>query len=615
LHSLNGFIQGKKLNGETSGLIFQGTSYISDNIIYVCYQVTERVRNMKESGMLIRKVFELLRGYPDGLTFKEILEQINKSLFYANVNVMAHDEGALRRACVAPLHAGWLIFRNRNNLSISESGGKAYARYQDPSEFMLEAGKHSVRGWLSIHFTQSYFFAGKIKDQLSVEFRAAWRIGLKRLVGEAFKAPADWEQVLPLQKPRRVAVMGFASPSVHEHIDSEGLAYVEGGHAIYLPPESFRKSVFRNLAIDYPMDAGLKIVKNPGGINESRYVSKPDKGDSRIHLGLIHNHKHLTLVANMLFCKGVGARLYDLIELQCGDQLFTAFLIQHVCGAAPSMPECEAGIKKLRDLEQQELIRVITPLGFKDEEFECPACGGNALMNENSEFRYVDIQNFILVKYESYLRSVAAEATKASHFGDKSFLRGGRYLYQTVPGVDLPAKRSVDERMKVLETLMDSAGVSVEERVVLDVGCNIGMMMAQYLRLGARWCHGWDRSHITLHTERLMFALGCSRFSTSGGDITRSRSMEGDIPLFLKQHLNGCVISYLAVRGHLGWLDALSRIPWKFLIYEGHEGETQKDFEQHIKQLKALVNFRIGVVTKCGDGDSDWRILSILLRT
>jgi hypothetical protein len=322
----------------------------------------------------------------------------------------------------------------------------------------------------------------------------------------------------------------------------------------------------------------------------------------------------LTLVANLLFCKGVGARFFDLIELQCGDQLFTAYVIQHVSGEVPSMYECEKGIKKLRALEQQKFIKVIVPKGFKDEEFECPTCNSNARTNEDGEFRYVDIQNFILVKYESYLKSIAVEATKASHFGDKSFLRGGRYLYQSVPGVNLPGKRSIEDRIKLVEKLMNSTGVSVEGRLVLDVGCNIGMMMAHYLRLGAHWCHGWDRRHITPYTERLLLALGCTRFSTTGGDITGSQNIESDVPIFLKKHLDGCVISYLAIRGHLGWLEALSRIQWKFLIYEGHEGETHKEFEQHILQFKALSNFLVGGVVKYEDGDSDARILSILLR-
>ena len=265
-------------------------------------------------------------------------------------------------------------------------------------------------------------------------------------------------------------------------------------------------------------------------------------------------------------------------------------------------------------MEEQGLMKVILPEGFNDEEFECPKCSDNVFTDDNGEFKYIDFQNFVLTDYDSYLRTVALDATDASHFGDSSVLRGGRYLYQSVPGLNLPSKRSIDQRMGVFARALEAAGVSVEDRLVLDIGCNIGMMMGQYLKLGASWCHGWDRKHLTPHTEKLLLALGCTRFSTIGTDISAAQPLEEDLPAFLKDRLPGCAISYLAVRGHLGWLEALSRIPWKFLIYEGHEGETQQDFERYVKEFGALTNFRIGHLTSYFDGDSDERTLAILVR-
>jgi hypothetical protein len=573
------------------------------------------MNSSRETGILIRKVFGLLQAHPEGLTIKALLEEINGSTQSSEVGETNNAEAVMRRGCIAPLNAGWLLCRRGHHLSITAQGRLAYARYQEPAKFMSEAGKLSARGWLSLRFPKSYYFAGKIKDQLSAEFRAAQRIGVSRLLKSTLKSPSSWERILPLQEPRRVNMPRWNGDSLLTYLNLHCMSYAEGGHAVYLSPEAFKGSEFRDLARDYPPNAGLKIVKNPGGIDASGYVHDTAKGDSRIHLRLIHNHRHLTLVANLLFSKGVGPRLYDLVELQGGDQLWTAYVIEHVGGAVPSNSECEAGIRKLRDLEEQELMKVILPDGFDDEEFECPSCCNNALTSQNGEFRYIDFQNFILIKYESFLKSVAVEATSASHFGDNCFLRGGQYLYQTVPGVNLPGKRRIEERVKVLNSLMAAAKVSIKDRLVLDIGCNIGMMMAQYLKLGARWCHGWDRSYITPHTEKLLLALGCTRFSTSCGDITKSQSLERDLLDFLKPHLDGCVISYLAVRGHLGWLDTLAKIPWKFLIYEGHEGETKEEFEQHVQQFRSLTNFKVSEATSYADGDCDERTMAILLRT
>ena len=343
------------------------------------------------------------------------------------------------------------------------------------------------------------------------------------------------------------------------------------------------------------------------------YVS-PRAGDSRLHLRLIHNLRHLTLVANLLHVTGVGPRLHDLVELDCNGNVWTAFVVEHIEKPVTSAAECENGIKTLRELERKGLLKVILPLGFDDAEFQCPACSGNAFLTRGGKFRYIDFQNFSLTGYGAYLKSVASDAAKASHFGDKSLIRGGRYLYQSVPGVRFSGKRSVEVRMQTLRELMDQAGVSVENRLVLDVGCNIGMMMAQYLKLGALWSHGWDQEVVVPHTQRLLYALGCTRFSTSGGVLSKSVRLQDDLAPHVKLHLEGCAISYLAVRGHIDWLDALGEIPWAFMIYEGHEGETREQSHQYLDEFNKTVPFRVAAQGEYADGDSEPRIVAILIR-
>src|SRR6185503_2526825 len=327
-------------------------------------------------------------------------------------------------------------------------------------------------------------------------------------------------EVLPVQCPRTVEIP-LTNEDLIEHIQSLGASYREGSHAIYLSPSSLKSTALSFLAADYPADAGIKIMKNPGSLDDTSYLMGRAKGDSSIQLGMVHTHRHLSLVANLLHAKGVGPRLYDLINLKCGDQIRSAYVVQDVGNRMPSLAQCEAGIEALRKLDAEGLIRVILPAGFEDEEFECPSCCNNALIDSQGRFQYIDFQNFLLGDYEKFLTSLAMAAAEQTHFGDTNALRGGRYLYQTVPGLKLPAKRNVANRMKTLASLLELAGVSVAERLVLDVGCNIGMMMSEYLRLGAKWCHGWDRATTVPHTGRMLLALGCTRFSTTGTDITR----------------------------------------------------------------------------------------------
>jgi len=577
-------------------------------------------RRRRQLAANVQRIFQVLLQHPRGLTTSELWGQLELFHFKGNgTNVQGTTPSfeELSFFCVGPIKAGWLVVE-RNLWTLSSAGKDAYEHFSDPQRLMTEAGKLSYQGWLAVRFPTAYSVAGKTRDQITSEVRTIRRVGVTRLLKKTLGNPVPWQELLPVQSPRKIFIPGpplAKLESLLDHLRSVDAAYGEGSHAIYLSPAMVRLTRFEAAVKDYPSDAGLKIMKKPGGIDEGGYLLGRAKGDSRIHLGMIHGHRHLSLVANLLYAKRVGPRLYDLVNLKCGDQFWTAYIVQHVAGRVPNVAECEVGIQRLRKLDAEGVIKVILPEGFGDEEFECPTCCNNALVDINGQFNYIDFQNFLLGNYEKFLTGLATDAAEQTHFGDTNVLRGGRYLYQSVPGVKLPGKRSVSNRMKTLSRLFQQAGVSVEERIVLDVGCNIGMMMAEYLKLGAKWCHGWDRPLTTPHTERLLLALGCTRFSTTGTNISVSRVLADDLPKHLAASLEGCVISYLAVRGHLNWLEALKQLPWSFMIYEGHEGETTVDFDSHLKELKKLTNFELGPTSTYVDGDSEERTVAILLKT
>jgi hypothetical protein len=578
------------------------------------------ILNKKESATIVKKIFEILVEYPSGLSEKELWQRLEAGYGDEESNggktgpILPSFENLTFR-CVPPIKAGWLRVI-RDKWMLSPEGVTAFKSFNDPEEFMREAGNLSARGWLAAHFPRSYARAAKSKDQISSEVRTIKRVGVSRLAKEWFGKPSPWQEVLPVQRPHRIKLAEKVVPgdSLLNHLAEMSVSTKEGGHAVYVSDQGMRSSIFAELKSFYPDDAGLKIIKNPGAINDNQYVLSRNKGDSKIQLGMVHGHRHLSMVANVLYLHDLGPRLYDLVEIQVGDEVWTAYVVQQVEGREPTTKECEAGINKLRELHSKGLLKVILPDGFEDEEFACPGCANNALVDGAGKFRYIDFQNFLLGDYERFLTELALEAADKSHFGDKSLLRGGRYLYQTVPGVKLPAKRNVASRIPMLTRLMNEAGASITGRVVLDVGCNIGMMMAEYLKLGAMWCHGWDRSYVTPHTERMLLALGCTRFSTTGNDIANSRPLINDLPSHVPPLLEGCVVSYLAVRGHLSWLQALKDIPWAFLIYEGHEGETLAEFEGYLDDFKKLTSFRVGARGSYVDGDSEERTVAILAR-
>lgn len=578
--------------------------------------------NRQRRTELATRMFQLLYEHPAGLSMEGIVAQLEESVPLTAAERRPHHvqasrsafEEALWTGTIAPAKAGWLE-NKRGHLSLTTEGRAAFRNIGD--RFIAEAASRSIKGRLSVTSPGAYRRATGLVDRVLIEYRLARRVGLRQLLGKSENG-SSWENVLPIQAPQRFKLHENVKnlASVVDNLKSTGLRYFEGGHAIYIPPQLARQSVFEELLRNYPADAGIKLIKHPGGVDESHYLRTgfgAGVGESVMQKNVVYDHRRLTLVANLLCEMGIGTRLYDLIELQASDCVMTAYVVEHAGERVPSMEECEAGLRRIEELEREDVLRVNLPDGFADEDFECPNCNGNAVMSRDGKFRYVDFQNFLLVNYENYLEQIAREATEKSHFGDRNVLRGGTYLYQSIPGVHLPSRRKIDDRMVVLSELMKKAGLSLEHRMVLDVGCNIGGMMGQYLKLGARWCHGWDRDYVTPHTERLLRALGCTRFSTSGGDINQETDLT-QVPEFAQALLDGCVISYLAVRGHLGWLKALGRIPWSFMIYEGHEDETANDFEEHLNGLRQLAEFRTAAIGTYADGDSDQRFVAILQR-
>lgn len=465
-----------------------------------------------------------------------------------------------------------------------------------------------MKSFLRSNFPQLWSYARGAKDRVKIEYYLLRRMSLRHLLPGFSRKEGSWDMILPYQAVRRIEIPSVNYSSIDAMIadlKTAGLAFGEGTFALYLPPETVAKSAFRVLAGQYPPDAGVKIVKMPGGVGVSTYGP-----------GLMRKYvdRHLLLAANLMYAQSVGPRIYDLVELESGGVVWTAYVMRHVEGRSPSAGECESGVAKMRDLEREGLLNTVAAGGFGGIDFQPPSCNGNALVDAEGRFVYVDFQHFVLGDYSKYLEKVAGMAAEDSHFGSRRILGGGRFLYQSIPAVKMAAKRSVESRSTLYSNLLSAAGVSVRDKVVLDVGCNIGMMIAEYLKWGARWCHGWDFPNVVPHTERLLLALGCTRFSTTGGKLTHDRRLEDDLAPWLRSSLKGCVISYLAVHGHIGWIEALSRIPWSFLIYEGHEKDTRDDVMRHLSDLGKVVDFETKAIHTSEDGASTERLAAILVR-
>jgi hypothetical protein len=228
----------------------------------------------------------------------------------------------------------------------------------------------------------------------------------------------------------------------------------------------------------------------------------------------------------------------------------------------------------------------------------------------------VDVHNFILDQYDTHLAALASEVAADSHFGNRSVLLGGlggSFLYQEIPGLDRPAKRSPRARMQVWDALLARAGVSLQGKAVFDVGCNLGLMGAEYLRRGARWLHGWDQPQVVEAARRVLLSIGCTRFSLAGGRLDRDTDLAGSLPAHMKAVAGeDTVLSYLAIRGHIGWLPALARFPWRYMLYEGHQEDGALD--GYLAELNAVVPVRLVEADRLSDGISAARDIALIER-
>lgn len=450
----------------------------------------------------------------------------------------------------------------------------------------------------------------RARARVTVEYRVLQHLRLAD-VARIVRRPGGWMDELPSQRVLRLKSSVSASGDLLEALASE-FEVPSGGHSIYLSPQIWRSSVLAGVAQGYPTNAGLKLVRNRGGVDEASYVH--GAGHSHIQGRLLYSHRHMTLVANALHRAGLGPRLYDLCEIAAGDSVYTAYVIDHVHGVPPNDGQYEAGIARLKALVADQTLGLVAPGGFEHSDFARPHCNGNAVVDASGRFQYLDFQNFVLPRYTRDLRALASEAARASHFGDRSWLRGGTYLYQSLPGVELPAKRSCQLRREEWSEVLARHGESVEGRVVIDVGCNIGGMMSQYLAMGARWAHGFDRAHVSGWTERVLLGLGCTRFSVSGLDLDEDVDLLGNLPHPVVNLLHGAVISYLAIRGHVGWIRNLTQIPWRVMLYEGHEDEDIQATKAALAQLDAMTPIDVLEVKVQRDGDSAPRVIAIVRR-
>ncbi|MGN6190025.1 MAG: hypothetical protein ACTHOE_14115 [Conexibacter sp.] len=361
---------------------------------------------------------------------------------------------------------------------------------------------------------------------------------------------------------------------------ARGLAVHAGRAGVYVPPQAGLAEALGELTRGYPLDAGFKLA--PAG----------DAASARERLR----------AACALHAEGVAPRPYDVVELPAAGLVAT--VVEHVAGEPPAAPEREAA------LERVERAARAAGLVARDARWREP----HHLVADRAD-GFLGADHFTLADpTRSVERRLSPEARRDLHFGLEYRLRGGRYLYQSVPTVGASGRRDSGRRWRFLSALMAEHGESVRDRLVLDVGCNAGMMLASTLADGAAWGVGWDRPTVVRRGRELLLGLGFTRHELIPGELEADRPLAAEVPQHLRPQLDGAVVLYLAIRHHIGWLRALGEIPWRTMLYEGGEHESVATLDQSLAGLRELCDVEVAAAVDFRDSEGEPRPVALLLR-
>ena len=396
------------------------------------------------------------------------------------------------------------------------------------------------------------------------------------------------------------------------------ILFAEGGHTIYIPPQPRLEQLFDKLVTFYPSDAGFKILKHFESPERAIYLENLDYGIDghpfllRILTGSVRDRVD---AANVMHMFEIGPAIYDVAEIIANETVMTCFVVQHVDGISPTAGDHTEFLEKLNELINDGTFALVPSAGLKDSDFKSPDCNGNLIrLNETGKLMYVDFEQFIVRKKKKMMKQILSEAREVLRVDGSRLFRRDKYLYQSILRTSSVSKRDIDKRWPVMREMLHDSGIDVAGRIVLDIGCNAGMMMSCALANGALWGIGWDIPNVVEQAKRLNTVLGNTRLSFCAAKISEVNSISKDIPERFKPLLGESIVFCLAVWKHIGFISELAKIPWKAVVFEGYEEDTFENLSDIFLKFQSEWNCTVSIRSEIRDGDCGRRPIAVLVR-
>ena len=450
--------------------------------------------------------------------------------------------------------------------------------------------KRNLAGFPALTHAARFCYVALLNARL--EAGAALRYVAERATS-AGRARPVWEAALPLQPVRRVRLpveARFLQPeSLLAFCRDRGLVCGAGGDALYLPPATWAASPLRDLQTNYPKGCGVKISRATGGVDQPYMTGRPGRYMAR---RMSYPHSKQLLTYNVLHAAGLAPRLYDLVEVETPDgTLRVCYVVEHVTAAALEENDCTRVVTQLRDLETQGLLKLISAAGWSGVDFQKPDCNGNLIRSVAYQRPlYVDIHNFTLPGHQLYLSETWREA--ATFAPEPPVLTDdARAFYARLLDNEIARSAEAAAMADASLRLLDEAHVSLADRVAVHWGCVHPLDSAEALRRGARWLHAFRDKAALPSTERLLLALGCTRFSLAPMPAA-DRDAAVALPPFLSA-IGGsdALLHYRSGPDETGWQHEALALPWKYMLFE-HPAQTG-DFQARLDALAARLPVRL----------------------
>jgi hypothetical protein len=188
--------------------------------------------------------------------------------------------------------------------------------------------------------------------------------------------------------------------------------------------------------------------------------------------------------------------------------------------------------------------------------------------------KYIDYGGFKCINEEAYKQKLIAKIDQVTHFG-KSY-KGRRASYQSIPEWGVDGKRKTDYRVDK----MGLQHIVFTNKSILDVGCNLGMMLHYSRSKGATKFTGYDLPNIIEVAREFANYQKVFNIDFYAQDLRQEPPKE-----------KADIVFFLAMNQYLGFPKWLGELTNEICFFEGHADEQASTTEQQLKQLFPKVEY------------------------